>query len=105
MEIAAAILIVGGLTSLLSSLAAPGVVGLLFVAVNVLTVIVGVLVRRGRAWILAINVVAIALFLEVTALPSPYAVIFIVLDAIVLVALFRHRDWFFWTAEDAAEAA
>jgi hypothetical protein len=39
-------------------------------------------------------VTAIVLFLEVTALPSPYAVLFVVLDAIVFVALVRHRDWF-----------
>ena len=60
----------------------------------VLTIIVGILVRAGRAWGLALNVTAIVLFLEATALPSPFAVLFLALDAIVFVALVRHRAWF-----------
>lgn len=34
------------------------------------------------------------LFLEVTALPSPVAIVFALLDAVVLFALIRHRSWF-----------
>ena len=37
---------------------------------------------------------AVVLFLEATALPSPFAVLFLILDAIVFIALVRHRDWF-----------
>ncbi len=59
-----------------------------------LTLIVGLLVRAGRAWLLDVNVVAVILFLEVTALPSPVAIVFALLDAIVLFALIRHRSWF-----------
>ncbi|MEO6207314.1 MAG: hypothetical protein ABIP77_05120, partial [Candidatus Limnocylindrales bacterium] len=39
-EVAAAILIVGGLTSLVGSLAAPGFLGILFVALNLLMIVV-----------------------------------------------------------------
>lgn len=102
-EIAAAILIVGGLTSLVGSLAAPGILAILLVALNVAMVVLGVLIRRGQAWLIAVNVVAVALFLELTALPSAFAIIFSLLDAIVVVALIRHRAWFDWRADDALE--
>lgn len=95
-EVAAALLIVGGLTSVLGALAAPGLAGALFLALNVVMIALGLAVRRGRGWVIAVNVVAVALFLELTALPSGYALVSIVMDAIVLVALFRHRAWFFW---------
>lgn len=98
-EMAAAILIVGGLTSLIGSLAAPGIIAILLVALNVVMVILGVLIRRGQAWLIAINVVAVALFLELTALPSAFAIIFALLDAVVLVALIRYRSWFDWRAD------
>lgn len=100
-ELAAAILVVGGLTSLIGSLAAPGIVAILLVALNVVMVILGVLIRRGEAWLIAINVVAVALFLELTALPSAFAIVFSLLDAIVLVALIRHRAWFDWRPDDS----
>lgn len=100
-ELAAAILIVGGLTSLIGSLAAPGILAILLVALNVVMVVLGVLIRRGQAWLIAVNVVAVALFLELTALPSAFAIIFAILDAIVLVALIRHRAWFDWRADEA----
>lgn len=97
-ELAAAILIVGGLTSILGSLgtldAETQSLDLVFLALAALTVLVGVLVRTGRAWILAVNVVAVVLFLEATALPSAVAVVFVTLDTIVLFALIRHRPWF-----------
>lgn len=102
-ELAASILIVGGLTSLIGSLAAPGLLGLAFVALNVVMIALGVLIRRARAWVVAVNVVVVALFLEVTALPSAFAIVFIVLDAIVLAALIRHRAWFDWRSEDAMD--
>jgi hypothetical protein len=97
-ELAAAILIVGGITSLLGVLgtleAATELLDLVFVGLGLATIVVGLLVRAGRAWLLDINVVAIILFLELTALPSGVAIVFAALDAIVLVALFRHRAWF-----------
>lgn len=107
-EIAAAILVVGGLTSLIGALAAPGLVGVLFTALNVAMIVLGLLIRHGRAWVVAINVVAVALFLELTALPATFAIVSIAMDAVVLIALFRHRTWFQWepgTAETDPEAA
>lgn len=98
LEFAAASLVVGGLTGALgvvgtSGAATPGL-DLVLLGLNVLTVIVGLLVRAGRAWVLALNVVAVVLFLEVTALPSPFAIVFTGIDSIVLFALIRHRSWF-----------
>ncbi len=91
-------------TTLLSEFGgvATGPVGLLILALNGLMVATGVLMRRGRAWPVALNVAAIALFLEVTLLPSAFAVLFAAMDAIVLFTLLRYRSWFQWTPEVAA---
>jgi hypothetical protein len=101
LEFAAAILIIGGLTSVISSLATVGRLGdaagpldLILVGLASSTIIVGLLVRAGRAWVLDINVVAIILFLELSALPATSAFLFSALDLIVLWALLRHRAWF-----------
>jgi hypothetical protein len=110
LEIAAAILIVGGLVSTVATVAAamgldpaasdPGArpVIALLVVLNVLTVLVGFLVRRGAAWIVCVNVVAILLFVELTAVPggSATAALLAVLDAFVFLALLRNRAWFDW---------
>jgi hypothetical protein len=100
-EAAAAILVVGGLTGLATgpSPFQPDIAPLawLLLALNIATIVVGLLVRAGRAWVLALNVTAIALFLELTALPSPIALLFALLDGLVLVALIRHRAWFEWS--------
>jgi len=113
-EVSAAILIVGGITSLVGSL--PGALSpdaetagalpivALILALNVLTIIVGLLIRTGRGWILALNVVAIELFLYLTALPSAIAALFVALDLVVLFALLRHRWWFDLLAEERRDA-
>lgn len=97
-EIAGAILIVGGLTSILGSLGTlgpnAGALDIVFLGLGALTVLVGLLVRAGRAWVIDVNVVAVVLFLELTALPSTVAIVFVALDTIVLFALIRHRAWF-----------
>lgn len=110
LEIAAAMLIIGGLVAIVETLG--GTLGLdpaaadpgarpviaLILAFNGLTMIVGVLVRRGQAWILCVNVVAVVLFVELTAVPagSPVAVALAALDTFVFVALARNRAWFDW---------
>lgn len=110
LEVAAAILIVGGFMSTVATVAAamgldpaasdPGArpVIVLLVVLNVLTVAVGFLVRRGAAWIVCVNVVAILLFVELIAVPggSATAALLAVLDAFVFVALLRNRAWFDW---------
>jgi hypothetical protein len=109
-EIASAILVVGGLVAIVGTMAAvlgldpdaadPGarpVIALILV-LNVLTIVIGLLVRRGRAWLLCINVVAVLLFIELTAVPSgsATAAVLAILDAFVFVALSRNRAWFDW---------
>lgn len=105
-ELAAAILIVGGLTALVcwvgSQLALPslpadaGIVPAIIVGLNVVAIVTGVSVRTGRYWRFCINIVAIAIFLYLTAFPNAVAVTFLVLDMIAFVAMIRHRAWFEW---------
>jgi hypothetical protein len=90
-----------------------GLGGVIISALNVLMIATGILLRRARGWRLGLNVAAIALFIELTLLPSAFGVLFAFMDAIVLYALIRHRAWFLWTperalaqeAEDAAAGA
>jgi len=65
---------------------------------SVLTIVIGLLVRAGRAWIVCVGVVAVILFLDLTAIPSGsvFAIIFAIFDGIAFVALIRHRAWFQW---------
>jgi hypothetical protein len=112
-EAAAAILIVGGVAgaaaavlTLASGIAPPaGGEPILVIqyALIVLTIAVGLLVRAGRWWLLCVNVVAVLLFLDLTAVPSGngFAILFSLLDAIVFVTLIRHRRWFDWRPPDA----
>lgn len=108
-ELAAAILIVGAMTDILGSLAwasggptasEPGArpIVALLLALNILTVVVGVLVRTGRAWLVCINVVAVLVFVESMAIAdgSVLAVLLAALDGFVFVTLTRQRGWFDW---------
>jgi hypothetical protein len=103
-EISAAILLVGGVLATIGTLEVAGT------AVDIRApgagLLVGLLVRQGMAWILCINVVAVALFVELTAVPagSAFAAGLAALDAFVFVALLRNRAWFDWRppAEDPA---
>lgn len=79
-----------------------GPTGALILALNGLMIVTGILIRRGRAWRLGLNVAAIALFIELTLLPSAFGVLFAAMDALVLFALIRHRAWFQWSPDDAA---
>jgi hypothetical protein len=94
--IAAQVLAIVGGTAVPSAGAEP--ILLLQYALIVLTIVIGLLVRAGRSWLLSVNVVAVILFLDLTAVPSGnvFALIFSVLDAIVFVTLIRHRWWFEW---------
>lgn len=113
-EIAGAILIVGGLSAIVATgaellsgdpaTADPGArpVIALILGLNALTVIVGALARRGQAWLLCINVVAVVLFIELTAVPSGSAIasLLAILDGFVFVALARNRAWFEWRSPE-----
>jgi hypothetical protein len=108
-EASAAILIVGGLLATVGTVASafgmaaaagPGAGPIIsfIVALNLLTVVVGLLVRSGRYWVLCLNIVAVLLFVELTAVPggSGTAALLALLDAFVFVALMRNRAWFEW---------
>ena len=118
-EIASAILVVGGFVAIVGTVAAmlgldpaaadPGArpVIYLILALNALTIVIGLLVRRGRAWLLCINVVAVLLFVELTAIPggSATAAVLALLDSFVFIALSRNRDWFDWRPPERDPAA
>jgi hypothetical protein len=64
-------------------------------AIGVATVILGVLLRTGRAWLVGVNVLAIAGFLELIS-GAPIGIVSGGLDAIAVVVLMVYRPWFAW---------
>ena len=114
-ELASAILIVGGITALIGWLgaqlvgagapASAGLLPLIIVALNVVQIVTGMAIRRGRYWRISINVVAVAVFLYLTAFPNPIALFYAVLDTVVLYALFHHRQWFDWKPAAGSDAS
>jgi hypothetical protein len=101
-ELAAAILIVGGALGLLGGFtAAPGLpsgtesVFVLAIALDVGAIVVGVLVRLGRWWIVAVNYVAVLGFLDLVASGgSVLALLRGVADVVVVVILVLTKPWF-----------
>ena len=101
-ELAAALLIVGGAIGVFGALSAvsslpagvePFVV--LTVALDIGSIIVGLLVRLGRSWILAVNYVAVLGFLDLLgAGASPLQLTLGLADILVVVTLFVHKPWF-----------
>ena len=110
-EIAAAILIVGSATDAAISFEgmATGattqarLLAAASVSLGLLLVILGLLVRSGRAWLITINVVAVAAFLELLALTFP-GLLAAVLDMLVVGILLRERWWFQWKPDDDPRA-
>jgi hypothetical protein len=104
-ELAAAILIVGGAIGVVTSaqalfqLQAEGqVVGGLeavTIGIGLALIVLGVAVRYGRAWLVTLNVVAVIAFLELIS-GSIVGLFFGALDVFVVLALFRERPWFQW---------
>lgn len=111
-ELAAALMITSGLVSTLGSiqvamaLSARGeeAGGLLALelAIGVGTALLGILVRFGKAWLVAVNVAAIAGFLEFTS-ASAAGVLFGAMDVIVVLLLMRDRPWFAWPGTPGEE--
>jgi len=101
-ELAAAVLVVGGVIGFLGVLAAlpgvppgaePVVVGT--IALDVGSIALGVLVRFGRAWILAVNYAAVLGFLDLLgAGESPLALMLGLADIAVVGILLSHKPWF-----------
>jgi len=104
-ELATAIVIVSGALSVLISIDAYarmlelGSAGtqltLLSIAVGLASLLLGILLRYGRAWLVGVNVLAVAGFLELLS-GAPIGIVFGSLDAIAVVVLMVHRPWFAW---------
>jgi len=101
-ELAAALLIVGGVISVLSAVSnvsslPPGVEPILAltVALAIGSVVVGVLVRLGRVWLVAVNYAAVLGFIDLLgAGASPLSLTLGLADVLVVVILFRYKPWF-----------
>lgn len=107
-ELASAILVISGAISVLTTLEVMGrladqgavdaPVVLLSFAIAIGSIVLGILVRFGRAWLVAVNVAAVAGFLELTS-GLGAGLLFGGLDVVVVIALFMERPWFAWSPE------
>jgi hypothetical protein len=101
-ELAAAMLIVGGVLGAISALAssttAPAgleALPLLTLSLTLLQVAVGLLIRLGRFWLLAVNYVAVLAFLDLLAAGiSPLALMLGLSEALAVVILLVRKPWF-----------
>ena len=101
-ELAGALLIVGGAAGLLGGLSnasslPPGTEAFLAltVALDVGAIALGLLVRLGRLWLVAVNYAAVLGFIDLLgAGASPLALVLGLADIVVVVILFVHRPWF-----------
>jgi hypothetical protein len=101
-ELAAALLIVGGVINLIGGISSipglpPGTVPLfaVTVALAIGSIVVGLLVRLGRAWLVAVNLAAVLGFLDLLAAgASPLSLMLGLSDILIVVLLFRSKPWF-----------
>ena len=101
-ELAAALLIVGGAISFLGAVssisslpAGTELILALTIALAVGSIVVGLLVRLGRLWLVAVNLAAVLGFLDLLGSgASPLALMLGLADIVVVVILFRHKPWF-----------
>jgi hypothetical protein len=113
-ELASALLIVGGVINLLISSqvlvllglqgSGVGAPALATIVLNTVILVLGVLVRFGRAWLVAVNVIAVVAFLEFLSV-TPVGIVFGAIDVLIVLALVRERPWFQWSAAAGSEAA
>ena len=107
-ELAAAILIVSGVLGLVGTIGASndlptgtGLIVALTAALNIGSLVIGVLVRTGRAWLVAVNYVAVLGFLDFTGAPAGgLALLLGIADVTVVIILLVQKAWF-----DAVRAA
>jgi hypothetical protein len=116
-ELAAAILVVGGAIQLLLGITTlagvpPGAEGFVAIALalNVATIATGVLIRSGRAWLVGVNVAAILGFLDLLgAGGSPLQLMLGAAEVVVVAILFARKPWFdamsSWRVAKAAPGA
>jgi hypothetical protein len=101
-ELAGALLIVGGAIGLLGALSSasglpPGTEPFLVLtlALDVGAIVLGLLVRLGRLWVVAVNYAAVLGFIDLLgAGASPLAIVLGLADIVVVVILFVHKPWF-----------
>ncbi len=113
-ELASALLVVGGVlnlvisTDVLMRLSERGesVAGhtVVTIALGIITIGLGFAIRSGRGWLLAVNVAAVLGFLELLS-GSVVGLLFGALDVAVVLMLIRERPWFEWSAIERAQAA
>ena len=111
-ELAAAILIIGGILGLAGAIggaaslpAGSGPLLAVTLALDIASILVGVLIRMGRLWILDVNYVAIVGFLDLLAAGgSPIALIRGIGEVAVVVILLVNRPWFVRRAGSAADS-
>jgi hypothetical protein len=102
-ELATAILVVGGALSFVTSIEgllrmadrgeAELSVASLSLFIGAASVVLGLLLRAGRAWLVGINLIAIAGFLELIS-GTVVGLLYGALDVFVVLALLATRDWF-----------
>lgn len=103
-ELASAILVIGsfidGVISFEGMLEATTQEGRLLASASVLVsaglITLGVLIRGGRAWLLTLNVVAVAAFLQLQSVTLG-GIFAAMIDMVVVGILLRERAWFSWT--------
>jgi hypothetical protein len=101
-ELAAALLIAGGAVNVIGDMSSipslpPGTEPLFFltIALAIGSIVVGLLIRLGRAWVVAVNLAAVLGFLDLLgAGTSPLSLMLGIADILVVVILFRHKPWF-----------
>ena len=105
-ELASAILVIGsfmdGAISFEAMVEATTQDARLFATASVLIaaglIALGVMIRGGRAWLVTLNVVAIAAFLELQTLTLA-GIFEALIDMVVVGILLRERAWFQWTPD------
>jgi hypothetical protein len=115
-ELAAAILIVGGAMQLIVTITTlsgvpPGAGPFLAIALalNVASIVLGALVRLGRAWLVAINFSAVVAFLDLLGSGgSPLSLTLGAGEVLVVAILLARKPWFdamrAWRAEMAVRS-
>jgi hypothetical protein len=101
-ELAAAILIVNGVLGLVGTIGAipelpagTGPIVVLTAALNIGSLVIGVLIRFGRAWLVAVNYAAVLGFLDlVGAAGSGLALVLGIADVLVVIILLANKPWF-----------
>ena len=119
-QFASTVLIVGGVFRLAAiglTLSAPAesavavepAIVLVELVIQVATVVIGGLVLFGRAWILAVNVVAVLAFLQLLSLAGVVSLSLGILYSVAFVGIFLAKPWFDamrdWRAAESARAA